>query len=90
MLKRGTGSKASYSPYSTGQRIKKADSKTKLDLLPNKANVWLKQVGDIPSGFLYQHRAFTIIIFIKTFNNLCTVVSLFFTFLSWTVNYMFS
>ncbi|XP_053369067.1 rho GTPase-activating protein 45 isoform X1 [Clarias gariepinus] len=45
MLKRGTGSKASYSPYSTGQRIKKADSKTKLDLLPNKANVWLKQLS---------------------------------------------
>ncbi|TSK53692.1 Rho GTPase-activating protein 45 [Bagarius yarrelli] len=45
MLKRGTGSKASYSPYSTGQRCKKADSKTKLDLLPNKANVWLKQLS---------------------------------------------
>ncbi|XP_026783493.3 rho GTPase-activating protein 45 isoform X1 [Pangasianodon hypophthalmus] len=45
MLKRGTGSKASYSPYSTGQRVKKADSKTKLDLLPNKANVWLKQLS---------------------------------------------
>lgn len=45
MLKRGTGSKASYSPYSTVQRVKKVDSKTKLDLLPNKANVWLKQVG---------------------------------------------
>ncbi|GAA6075401.1 rho GTPase-activating protein 45 isoform X1, partial [Tachysurus ichikawai] len=45
MLKRGTGSKASYSPYSTVQRVKKVDSKTKLDLLPNKANVWLKQLS---------------------------------------------
>ncbi|KAK3561926.1 hypothetical protein QTP86_019048 [Hemibagrus guttatus] len=45
MLKRGTGSKSSYSPYSTVQRVKKVDSKTKLDLLPNKANVWLKQLS---------------------------------------------
>ncbi|XP_027025570.1 rho GTPase-activating protein 45 isoform X2 [Tachysurus fulvidraco] len=45
MLKKGTGSKASYSPYSTVQRVKKVESKTKLDLLPNKANVWLKQLS---------------------------------------------
>lgn len=44
MLKRG--SKSSYNPYSTSQRVKKAESKGKdrLDILPNKHNVWLKQV----------------------------------------------
>lgn len=45
MLKRG--SKSSYNPYSTSQRVKKGESKGKdrLDILPNKHNVWLKQVG---------------------------------------------
>ncbi|KAM6962440.1 rho GTPase-activating protein 45 [Aplochiton taeniatus] len=45
MLKRG--SKTSYNPYSTGQRFKKAESKgkDKLDILPNKPNVWLKQLS---------------------------------------------
>lgn len=44
MLKRG--SKSSYNPYSTSQRVKKAELKGKdrLDILPNKHNVWLKQV----------------------------------------------
>lgn len=44
MLKRG--GKSSYNPYSTGQRLKKADSKSKekLDILPNKSSIWLKQV----------------------------------------------
>lgn len=44
MLKRGA--KSSYNPYSTSQRVKKAESKGKdrLDILPNKHNVWLKQV----------------------------------------------
>lgn len=44
MLKRG--GKNSYNPYSTSQRVKKAESKGKdrLDILPNKHNVWLKQV----------------------------------------------
>lgn len=66
MLKRGTGSKASYSPYSTGQRVKKADSRTKkLDLLPNKANVWLKQVGGFPSMLLTN----TVLLKEKTFSN---------------------
>ncbi|KAI1891738.1 hypothetical protein AGOR_G00146860 [Albula goreensis] len=43
MLKRGAGGKCSYSPYSTGHREKKA--KGKLDLLPNKPNIWLKQLS---------------------------------------------
>lgn len=45
MLKRG--SKSSYNPYSTSQRVKRGESKGKdrLDILPNKHNVWLKQVG---------------------------------------------
>lgn len=40
MLKRG--GKSSYNPYSTGQRVKK--TKDRLDILPNKHNIWLKQV----------------------------------------------
>lgn len=44
MLKRGTIGKNAYSPYATGQRVKKAESKGKLDILPNKHNIWLKQV----------------------------------------------
>jgi len=44
MLKRGSSSK-SYSPYATSQRVKKSNSKNKLDILPNRPNVWLKQVG---------------------------------------------
>uniref|UniRef100_A0AAR2IQU9 Rho GTPase activating protein 45b n=1 Tax=Pygocentrus nattereri TaxID=42514 RepID=A0AAR2IQU9_PYGNA len=44
-MKRGTGGKSSYSPYSTSQRVKKSDSKTKLDILPNRPNVWLKQLS---------------------------------------------
>uniref|UniRef100_A0A671U486 Rho GTPase activating protein 45 n=1 Tax=Sparus aurata TaxID=8175 RepID=A0A671U486_SPAAU len=45
MLKRG--SKSSYNPYSTSQRVKKGESKGKdrLDILPNKHNVWLKQLS---------------------------------------------
>lgn len=45
MLKRG--GKSSYNPYSTGQRVKKAKWKDKerLDILPNKQSVWLKQVS---------------------------------------------
>ncbi|XP_062280016.1 rho GTPase-activating protein 45 isoform X2 [Scomber scombrus] len=45
MLKRG--GKTSYNPYSTSQRLKKAESKGKdrLDILPNKQNVWLKQLS---------------------------------------------
>lgn len=44
MLKRGA--KSSYNPYSMSQRVKKGESKGKdrLDILPNKHNVWLKQV----------------------------------------------
>lgn len=44
MMKRS--GKTSYNPYSTSQRVKKAESKGKdiLDILPNKHNVWLKQV----------------------------------------------
>lgn len=38
MLRRG--GKSSYNPYATGQRVKKA----RLDILPNKHSVWLKQV----------------------------------------------
>ncbi|XP_051549937.1 rho GTPase-activating protein 45-like isoform X2 [Myxocyprinus asiaticus] len=44
MLKRGAGGK-SYSPYATSQRVKKTNSKNKLDLLPNRPNVWLKQLS---------------------------------------------
>ncbi|CAM4656781.1 hypothetical protein PO909_027343 [Leuciscus waleckii] len=44
MLKRGSSSK-SYSPYATSQRVKKSNSKSKLDVLPNKPNVWLKQLS---------------------------------------------
>ncbi|XP_022614985.1 rho GTPase-activating protein 45 isoform X2 [Seriola dumerili] len=45
MLKRG--GKSSYNPYSTSQRVKKAEQKGKnrLDILPNKHNVWLKQLS---------------------------------------------
>nr|XP_046247237.1 rho GTPase-activating protein 45 isoform X2 [Scatophagus argus] len=45
MLKRA--GKSSYNPYSTSQRVKKAESKGKdrLDILPNKHNVWLKQLS---------------------------------------------
>ncbi|XP_070764391.1 rho GTPase-activating protein 45 isoform X2 [Enoplosus armatus] len=45
MLKRGA--KSSYNPYSTSQRVKKAESKGKdrLDILPNKHNIWLKQLS---------------------------------------------
>ncbi|XP_063746821.1 rho GTPase-activating protein 45 isoform X2 [Eleginops maclovinus] len=45
MLKRV--SKSSYNPYSTSQRVKKAEAKSKdrLDILPNKHNVWLKQLS---------------------------------------------
>uniref|UniRef100_A0A3Q3VK56 Uncharacterized protein n=1 Tax=Mola mola TaxID=94237 RepID=A0A3Q3VK56_MOLML len=39
MLKRG--GKSSYNPYATGQRVKKA----RLDILPNKHSVWLKQLS---------------------------------------------
>lgn len=50
MLKRG--GKSSYNPYSTGQRVKK--SRDRLDILPNKHSVWLKQVclspGKVLSG----------------------------------------
>lgn len=44
MLKRG--GKTSYNPYSTGQRVKRAEKKgnDKLDILPNKHSIWLKQV----------------------------------------------
>lgn len=44
MLKRG--GKSSYNPYSASLRVKKAESKGKdrLDILPNKHSVWLKQV----------------------------------------------
>lgn len=44
MLKRSN--KSSYNPYATTQRVKKAESKGKdrLDVLPNKHSVWLKQV----------------------------------------------
>ncbi|XP_048860371.1 rho GTPase-activating protein 45-like isoform X2 [Brienomyrus brachyistius] len=48
MLKRGVGGKSSYSPYSvTDYRSKKSDpkGKSKLDILPNKPNVWLKQLS---------------------------------------------
>ncbi|XP_041086829.1 rho GTPase-activating protein 45 isoform X2 [Polyodon spathula] len=50
MLKRGSGGgKTSYSPYTVGQRNKKTNSttkpKTKVDILPNRPNVWLKQLS---------------------------------------------
>ncbi|XP_057181430.1 rho GTPase-activating protein 45 isoform X2 [Triplophysa rosa] len=44
MLKRGAGGK-SYSPYATSQRVKKTNSKSKLDILTNRPNVWLKQLS---------------------------------------------
>ncbi|XP_010777034.1 LOW QUALITY PROTEIN: minor histocompatibility protein HA-1 [Notothenia coriiceps] len=39
--------KGSYNPYSTSQRVKKAEAKSKdrLDILPSKQNVWLKQLS---------------------------------------------
>uniref|UniRef100_A0A3Q3MJS6 Rho GTPase activating protein 45b n=1 Tax=Mastacembelus armatus TaxID=205130 RepID=A0A3Q3MJS6_9TELE len=45
MLKRG--GKSSYNPYSTSQRVKntKLKGKDRLDILPNKHNVWLKQLS---------------------------------------------
>lgn len=43
MLKRG--GKSSYNPYSTTQRVKKPERKDRLDILPNRHSVWLKQVG---------------------------------------------
>ncbi|XP_034530127.1 rho GTPase-activating protein 45 isoform X2 [Notolabrus celidotus] len=45
MLKRGA--KSSYNPYSTSQRAKKGESKGKdrLDILPNRHSVWLKQLS---------------------------------------------
>uniref|UniRef100_A0A8D0D5P8 Rho GTPase activating protein 45 n=1 Tax=Sander lucioperca TaxID=283035 RepID=A0A8D0D5P8_SANLU len=45
MLKRG--GKNSYNPYSTSQRVRKAETtgKDKLDILPNKHNIWLKQLS---------------------------------------------
>ncbi|KAM4575331.1 rho GTPase-activating protein 45 isoform 2-T2 [Fundulus diaphanus] len=45
MLKRTN--KTSYNPYSTTQRVKKAESKGKdrLDILPNRQNIWLKQLS---------------------------------------------
>lgn len=44
MLKRC--GKSSYNPYSTGERVKKAEwkGKIRLDILPNKNSIWLKQV----------------------------------------------
>ncbi|XP_035268055.1 rho GTPase-activating protein 45 isoform X1 [Anguilla anguilla] len=47
MLKRGACGKSSYSPYATGHRVKKngTKAKSKLDLLPNKPNIWLKQLS---------------------------------------------
>lgn len=44
LLKRG--SKSSYNPYSTSTRVKKDEAKGKdrLDILPNKHSIWLKQV----------------------------------------------
>lgn len=48
MLRRG--GKGGYKPYSSSQRVKKTDAKAKdqLDILPNKPNVWLKQVSVFP------------------------------------------
>ncbi|XP_075943648.1 rho GTPase-activating protein 45 isoform X2 [Anarhichas minor] len=45
MLKRV--GKSSYNPYASSQRVKKAEAKGKdgLDILPNKHNVWLKQLS---------------------------------------------
>uniref|UniRef100_A0A8D3AN06 Rho GTPase activating protein 45b n=1 Tax=Scophthalmus maximus TaxID=52904 RepID=A0A8D3AN06_SCOMX len=39
--------KGSYNPYSTSQRVKKGELKAgdRLDILPNKHNVWLKQLS---------------------------------------------
>lgn len=42
MLKRG--GKSSYNPYSTTQRVKKPEWKDRLDILPNRHSLWLKQV----------------------------------------------
>lgn len=55
MLKRG--GKSSYNPYSTGQRVKKG--RDRLDILPNKHGVWLKQVSlrpPFPPPSLAKHR----------------------------------
>ncbi|XP_068176092.1 rho GTPase-activating protein 45 isoform X2 [Antennarius striatus] len=41
MLKRGV--KCSFNPYSTSERFKKA--KERLDILPNKNNIWIKQLS---------------------------------------------
>ncbi|XP_037626137.1 rho GTPase-activating protein 45 isoform X2 [Sebastes umbrosus] len=45
LLKRG--SKSSYNPYSTSTRVKKDEAKGKdrLDILPNKHSIWLKQLS---------------------------------------------
>ncbi|CAF88664.1 unnamed protein product, partial [Tetraodon nigroviridis] len=43
MLKRG--GKSSYNPYSTTQRVKKPDLKDRLDILPSRHSVWLKQLS---------------------------------------------
>uniref|UniRef100_A0AAQ4NRF0 Rho GTPase activating protein 45b n=1 Tax=Gasterosteus aculeatus aculeatus TaxID=481459 RepID=A0AAQ4NRF0_GASAC len=41
--------KRSYNPYSSSQRVKKAENKAKerVDILPNKHNVWLKQLSSL-------------------------------------------
>uniref|UniRef100_A0A8C6LAT6 Rho GTPase activating protein 45 n=1 Tax=Nothobranchius furzeri TaxID=105023 RepID=A0A8C6LAT6_NOTFU len=41
------GGKSSFNPYSTSQRVKKSESKGKerLDILPNKHTIWLKQLS---------------------------------------------
>ncbi|XP_029001841.1 rho GTPase-activating protein 45 isoform X2 [Betta splendens] len=44
MLKRG--GKSSYNPYATGQRVKKG--KERLDILPSKHSIWLKQLSILP------------------------------------------
>ncbi|KAL4658903.1 minor histocompatibility protein HA-1-like [Arapaima gigas] len=48
MLKRGVGAKSSYSPYSTDHRAKKTEARgrtPRLDILPSKPHVWLKQLS---------------------------------------------
>lgn len=50
MLKRG--GKSSDNPYSTTQRVKKPEWKDKLDILPNRHSLWLKQVGEMVQMFL--------------------------------------
>ncbi|XP_028857252.1 rho GTPase-activating protein 45 isoform X2 [Denticeps clupeoides] len=53
MLRRGASAKSSYSPYSTGHRVKKAESRSRLDILPNRPNIWQKQEQikkDVPDG----------------------------------------